>query len=458
VDYWKTFRVEFEPEETRDNALTGEASLNPIYRHTGQGFVFLDTAETHPESIVLTADLPILGTNRYGPLYIGSNYASLTATVKDSKGQLLENQSVTFKITSSALRGGFGSVGSTATGVTDEVGEARAYYNPPRTIDDIGETVPASGYSVNSSPSGYGSAVTETTTLRTNTLDIESDLNDIFLYEVTIDDPLVGWQETSINDDLDTQKARYYQTFFAEHGIYGPTGITTVSGLTTDKSIDWEETHREVWKLAKPVFFDGTEGKAGKKTLLATTDSSSVDPHTYTYSTTAPFQPIDIIDVGDTKFDVVFDTSTFDLPVPSGSLPTASGTLYGYYVVAPTEVSVQASVFNKRLNRNILSNTVDLKLQIPPYLSGVWVIDAINNTHINEISALLASVTASGQRVPLGFRLRSSNVTLAAALDGVTFLDVNPTYNADVFGTTAAPEMTKVVTSLGHEFNINSIV
>jgi hypothetical protein len=127
-------------------------------------------------------------------------------------------------------------------------------------------------------------------------------------------------------------------------------------------------------------------------------------------------------------------------------------------MVAPTTVSIRASTYNPRLNQTIYSNQIKVKLQVPSYLSGMWYIDAINDNHLEEISQLLAGAVV-GSGVPLGFRLKSSNITLAAALDGVTFLDVNPTYNAPIWNTQQPQNTGSGVTGSGipyvqHKFTV----
>jgi hypothetical protein len=191
-----------------------------------------------------------------------------------------------------------------------------------------------------------------------------------------------------------------------------------------------------------------------------------LDPHTFTYSAVGPFQPVNVENPSEGVYDIVFNTSAYQLPQPPASntgplLP--SGTLHNYFVVAPTSVDVQAYVINHRLNRVVDSNEISIQLKIPPYLSGLWTIDAINQNHINEISSLLTGMVASGQRVPLGFRLRSSTVTLAAALDGVTFLDMNPEYNYNPWDaeTTYLPTVSGLVVSgvqLGQQIRVYPIV
>jgi len=77
--YWKSIRVEYEPDQSVDTVIATEASTNPIYRRSGRGFVYLSTRLEDPSTIELTANLPIIQPNVYGPLYIGNAYAPIIA-------------------------------------------------------------------------------------------------------------------------------------------------------------------------------------------------------------------------------------------------------------------------------------------------------------------------------------------------------------------------------------------
>lgn len=450
--YWRTVRVEYEPQLSQDTIKAVEANTNPIYRRGSRGFVYLATRLEDPASIELSAQLPLIqetvNSKVYGPLPIGNGFTPLIATVKDTQGHLLEDQEVTFFIKSNPPAGSFGTLGETITSITGPEGEAKAFYNPPSNISQIGESITASGHSIDNSPSYPG--ITQTTTLHTEKLLIEGDLSDIFLYQVHIDDPLQGLLDSTVADTIEAQVEEYYRKYFIEQQIFGPTGLTTTSGISNTSGLsatEWEANHRLIWNLSRPLIFQDNIG-LGKKVLVAKLDANMLNPHTFTPGAVGPVQPIDVVNLGNSEYDVVFDTSSHSIPVPSG-------TLHSYFLIAPTTVTLQASVFNQRLNQTILSNEVQIKLNIPPYLSGLWIIDAINQNEIDQISSLLSNIVASGQRVPLGFRLRSSAVTLAAALDNVTFLDVNVPFNSDIYNPDAVPGSGVHV---GHQVTLSGIL
>jgi hypothetical protein len=419
VRYWKTFRVEWEPENTDKFVEAIETNLNPIYRRGSQGFVYLRNTLEDPASITLESSSTELSLYNYGPIYIGNIPSTVTATVRDRNGQVLEDQIVTFYILSTPTVGSFGAVLSETDSPTDEEGEAKVYYHPPRTLDELGENILWSGYSQDTPSPGY-------TTLTTTNLSVEGAPEDVYLYKLYVDDPLQGYLDVTKSGDATSQLIEFYTKFFQDESIYGTTGLMGTGLLTASgEAIQWEDAHRTLWDLARPIIFSNSTGQ-GRKQLACVVSADMLNPHTFAPGAVAPMQPVSITSVGSNQYDVVFDTSTYSLPEPLASSPTPSGSLYGYFLVSPTKVALQASVWSTRYEAPIFSNKIYMHLQIPPYLSGVWIVDAINTNDLNEIAGLLNShLTASGQRVPLGFRLRSTNVTLSSALDGITFLDVN---------------------------------
>lgn len=449
--YYHTVRLEYEPELSLDTVLACEANTNPIYAREASRFLFLSRQEEEPASIALEARLPLITTDIYGPLSIGNHYAGVVATVRDTRGEALEGESVTIEVTSTPSKGGFGSAAST-TITTDTSGEAKGYYNPPRSISDIGVEILASGLTVTVAPPSYPT-LGEITTLSTTNMLYRGDLNEVFLYKILVDDPSIGYLETSIDqENLETQLDEYYRTYLTEENIYGRTGVTSSGTLNYYQgNTTWEGLYRSLAGLVSPSIFQDNQGQ-GRRVLCAVVDSGALNPHTMGDGAWVPMQPVDIMEQGVGEYDFVFDTTIFDLPIPSGSLGVVpSGVHYGYFLVAPTAVKLQASVYSEVYHRTLYSNEIEIQLSIPDSMNGLWVIDELNTVHINELNVLLSGMVASQQKVPLGFRLRSPNLNLAAALDGVTFLDINPEYNANVWDVDE-------VTPLRHTVTISSII
>jgi hypothetical protein len=425
--YWRTVAIDYEPEEATDLVRGYETNLNPIYRKSGQGFVYLATEDQYPARIELTAVLPLKAEDSYGPLYIGNAYAPVIATVYSEKDELLEDQEVTFQITSTPVVGHYGGSEVETTGTTNANGEARAFYHPPSSIDDIGEIVTASGMTIDASPV-IPSGATETTTFRTESLIFNGTENDVFLYQVETDDPIMGIVYSGMDTDSATQTAEYYRGWFEDQGIYGPTGLVLDGDTPETNAQAWEASRRMLYDLVRPSLF-GTG--PGKKTIVSALDSEALNPHTFEAGAISPVQPAVVDYLGDSIYDSIFDTSDYSIPLPSG-------TVYGYFLISPSVVTLQAYAYNSKLKRNITSNEIEVSLDIPPYAKGLWEVELLNSLIDDEISPLLTAAM-EGKNVPLGWRIRSSNVTLAGALNGVTFLDLNKEYNVDFWDTDEVP-------------------
>lgn len=415
ASYWKTFRVEYEPEQACDTVECLEGNANPIKNYADGGFLFLTDDLKEPASIILEAELEELASDYYGPLYIGNALAKLVATVYDKKGLPAEGETVTFTITTSPAIGSLGRSTDTVEGITNWEGEAKAFYRSPGSIDDLGEHVTAAG-TIDNAPPYDG--VTQTTTFTTYQVPFVTDVDNFFIFKNWADDPAVGYKDTAVADDLATQLTNYYEEFLTEKEVYGPTGIEIATGNISTGAQLWETTYRQLWDLLRPVIYTGTEGR---KVLVVAEDDDALDPHEFNSPAIAPFQPIDIIPASGTIYNIVFDTSTYTLDAPTGQHVS-------YFMVAPAVVALQASVYVPRTKKTLTSNEIEIKLDIPPHMNGTYLLDDLNAVDLTEISPVLAAKDESlilNKKIIFGLRLKSANITLASALGGITFLDVN---------------------------------
>ena len=446
IAYNSTARVEYEPEDTLDTITSLRSNVNPIYRYSPNGFLFISNKDLQPTSITLAANASIISTDLYGPVYLGGTLVEIIATVLDNSGSPVEGETVTFAMDNDTLIGTFTSSSTSTSAITDNNGKAHAYYVTPRDIDDVSETVTYDNFTIDNSPSIPG--VSQATILRTSALKINDsiDTDNIYLFKVeTGDYTLGGLDHIASHADLQAQELEYYEDYLTDLGIYGPTGIP-VADYVSGKP--WDELHRELQGLLEPSIY-GFNNATGKKTIVADWDASALDPHDFSTGAWNPVHPLSVSGVSSSVYDITYDTSLYDLTIPSGSNSiTPSGTVYGYSVVAPARVKMVAYVVNEELNKTITSNEIQLDLQIPDHMNGVWVLDEINQAHIDEISATLFGIAASGQHVPIGFRIRSDSIVLASALGGITFLDINTEYNADIWDTITPLQQTFTVSGI----------
>jgi len=411
--YWKTVELEYEPEQTTDLTTGVETNINPVYRKGSRGFVFLSQQDDNPAKIVLRAEEREIALNEYGPIYVGLSYVPVVATAYNQRGQVIEDLTVNFEITSLPVVGSFSGGMLTTSGITDQNGEALGYYAPPKTIEEVAEVCTEDDMTIDNSPS-VPSGATQTTSFLLDEIALRGTEKDIFIYKVLKDDLIQGHQYLTVGTTTQEQATEYYRQFFIEQGIYGPTGLITGTTTPSNKAVVWEAMRRFMWNLQRPVIF-GTG--SGRKTIVAFLDGEALNPHTFTQGAIYPFQPVVVESSGSGQFNVIYNTSVYSLDAPTGT-----DSHHGYMIVGPTLVKIQAYAYNSRLRRNIYSNEIQIDIDIPPYAKGVWEVELLNTLTDSEISPLLEAAM-EGKMVPFGWRIRSTNVTLAAAINAVTFLD-----------------------------------
>jgi len=438
--YYKTVGIEYEPQNSRDYIEDVEANLNPVRRFTGDGFVFLRNRALDVSRLELKAVLPEITKNFFGPLLIGNSFASLQAIAYSKDNEVIEGQDITFEILSMDI-GSFGA-SQTTTAVTNGRGEATTLYNPPRTIDQLG------GITNNVITTASGSQ------LFLDDYQPASTDNALFLFQIAREDLVLGLPKSGLRN--------YYEDFLIKEGTPGPeidfpldlTENFAWLGSAVENQIKWEVWHREVHELATPITYEEGDLRTGKKSVIAELDTTAINPHTGDAPALVPVQPIGLT-ITESGTAVDFAATLSDI--------TSSSLQKSYLVVGPTKVRLRAKTLNKRTNTVILSNVIEILIDIPDSAKGLLDIDTINSVP----SGLLANAHFFDQAgtnldpvelvesglLPIGWRLRSPSITIASALDGVTILDLNPipqSYTHDEL--TASGEL---LINLTHQFEVN---
>ena len=175
MTYQKTAKIEYEPETSSDEHIS-RLDINPLRLGINRGFIFLSESESFLSKIEVSVDKPNIGENLYGPVYIGGDYAIISATAYNASGQTLPNINVTFDI-ASGQSGYINGQQQPAEVVTDYRGRAFVQFN---SITDL-----TSVSVVSSDLDGAGT----TLTLPSSTFGWVA-TNDVYTFQLRDDDSL----------------------------------------------------------------------------------------------------------------------------------------------------------------------------------------------------------------------------------------------------------------------------
>lgn len=438
ASYYKIPCLEYEPINTRDYAEEVVADLNPIRRYSGNGFVHLRRSELEIDALELSAELAEISENYYGPLFLGNAFAVLNCLALAATGETIEGQEIEFEILGTQI-GGFGS-DNNVFAMTNAVGVASTLYNPPRTLDDI------SGVTTAVAPNGLGGS-----SLFIENYEPEA-TEPVSLFQVAREDLILGIPKTSLRP--------YYEDFLTLNDLTGPEITHNLdgdniawAGSAIADSIKWEVWHREVHGLAVPLTYEDGDLKTGKKTVLSKLDANAVNPHTGTTPAVVPVLSENVIVTTSGLTEIQF-TETLQTPTDK--------TAHKSYVVAGAQkVQIRAKTVNEKTGKIIYSNTIEILIDLPDSARGLLDTSVLNATSTGVLgNAVLFDqdgtpldpvvLTASGN-VPLGWRLRSAGVSLASAIDRITFIDLNAIeqswYDEELLAS-------GVFATLGHEIEV----
>lgn len=407
VAYNATVRIEYEEDGYGEETLAVDADVSPLGQSMNRGFVTLARSQLDIASIVLetTKDAYPGVAATYGPVYVGADYASLVATVYSSSGQVVPNVEVTFYFDTSPSFGGLGGSSTSIQRRTGFDGRARTFYIPPSSLEDMGFYV---------SSIGAG-----------NTLVLSSDANileeeDVYTYYVLKDDPFIGipgadtsigeveWSETDFNGRkvvLYKWDAAAINPISGHLGAYVPIrpssitngytlaytdtlatpdptpyGPTVETGTITSSGMTWIRDTTKSWTTNEwngHIVFLGGIGGEGRRVLTNTSDTLTL-------------------------------SSGFST-VPSGSFRIVDRTnnLGAYWVVSDRFITIRASAYSPKQGRTIYSNLLSLRVEIPEYMKGSYISDSL-------------------QEIPFGWRIVDDTYEQASAIDGATFISINP--------------------------------
>lgn len=461
--YTNSPSIEYEPVNSVIYHHAYESNLNPIESSTSNGFIQIDTSILDPASVLLTSTLP-----QVNPYYInlGNNVGTLKATVRDKSNNVIDGIEVTFEIVGYKV-GGLAGVNTESTAVTNSVGIATTLFHAPTTINDIGVAVSNSEISYDSGD----------TVISVEGLDSPESVSGVFIYKIHETDLVLGMDET----DLST----YYTDYLTEEDIISGVQATESFEQTyrTSNNLLKPTTYStgDITSLGKKTILLTTQANGTMNPKTGLEDSTTfipLLPDSFTNIGTSLLPSTELrygltlpgIGTSGTKgYFIVGDITTilqaYVMHPRTGSkiksnqlelkvtIPNESnGTYY-----ADTLNDITNGLLTKTTNVFDISdlsiiNTSGVNELAEAYyderlVSGVtpdetyveWFrrTRAGDTVGLNELAISLSDTTLSGLNIieaqtpsnnitiPLGFRVKSTGITVASILDQVTYIDPN---------------------------------
>ena len=457
--------VKYEPADTTNEIQAYTADVNPIQSSISRGFIQVNTDFIEPASLTLSANLTLSGS--FYQIELGNNVGELIANVIDAVGNAVNGQQVHFEILDPIV-GSFGGTLTSTVAATDGNGDASTLYTSPLTIDDAGNTT------IEVFHSGSDSVVLA------EGLTVPTSLDSIYIYKVHESDEVLGIRDTDLDD--------YYTDYLAEQGItagsqatreYEVSGFREVYDLGTP--VVYTDSEIGIGKKTIVITAAKTDVMNPHTGVIDLSAFAPLNPASAsnTGTTTAPVLSLvysnvtlDLPGTGDTKAYFVVGNSTTRVRAyvtkTSGeriysntinleiSIPDAiNGTYYsqvlsdipdGLLTAARninnfTTVEIEATSGIDSYYRDYL----DERLYVPA--SGVhedyvdWFLRTKRGDTLGLLELTLAPPDGLGDsaysgldnvipvdspsEIPVGFRLRTTGVTIASALDQVTYIDLN---------------------------------
>jgi hypothetical protein len=424
--YYTTPRIEYAADKQQDLVVADDVNVRPVTVPEGNGIVYITRVPLALETLLLEIDKPLISGGLYGPLNIGADFALLTATAYSPVSEPVPRLPIEIEQTSAppfvGLLNGSPFDYESISNYSGQINTSYVIGNDFSAIflktEDV---VQASSQTLVSLTGDY--------------TDIE--LDEVFIYVITKDDPIQGTVGVLANYDpgslstsgllpgssqkLDTTTMKDFPTITVGD-IYpdnvfngGMLTVYTIAGLALDAMIKYwrsgtvylEESLSvadgdiDFLVLNKPDWIAWNASTLnGKKRVLYEYNSNAVNPVSGALGAYFPIQP------SSSTYDGTSTTFVFDKILPLPDAADIENNVGGYMLTVPRVVSFRARATDPLTGRTVLSNTIDLKIFVPDYLNGVYLAD-------------------SG-RIPYGLRTRTDSLDAASGLDGAVFVTINP--------------------------------
>lgn len=396
ITYSVTVRVEYEPESSDKKITAFNSDLNPVNQSQNQGFVCITHDKPDAANISLVIDKSIVAGSsptEYGPIYAGSDFAILRAEVTSISDIAVPKTNVTFSMSPylGALSGS-----DEITVVTNGSGNSFSSYQPPVNANNLGF------YSRTIRSSNHPSYLLTHTDVIIH--DEEASLlnkeEEIFIYQILKDDLFLGY------DDIDS---------YIISEITPPSWVNTPLNPLEATFIRWKEElvleyGWKEWESPGAIIDDDGEDVSGRKVIIYqissvdNVDANAIDPADgSTGLVVVPVKPVlveKITDVSDTHY------GKWRAIYLNGAISSITGDVAGYWLGTSRTVKFKASCWSSYYNKTIESNEIIARISPPSYMLGEYLFN--------------------GDKVPYGWKLPDEFNNIAAAINGITFITINP--------------------------------
>jgi len=440
ASYTPTFRLEYEllmENEERERTPT-DIDINPMRNSESEGLLYTyrclkDVAYLSIE--VLDKEFITTSDEIYGPVYLGSDFATLKVTAYGGFDQPLSNAPVTIHLEGPGFISGPGS--DTAVFYTGSDGSFTFVYKTPSNPEEMGTYSTLGSISAGNTSLEFDDSASF----------IDTSLDEIYLYEVTKDSPMLGSRgytgtvqnvETSAFTGIDRTTVSTYidlhDHFFDGGTLYVTYNTGAIISRTIKKflradssnalytaapTIPLEVTNN---RLAKVFHFDsplpaGTVVSFralqadsvpwnpailnGRKSIVyrLVSDPDLTNPNFNISNVYGPLRPTSITSDRTLLYSGI-------LPLPA---PNDNDTLLGaYWSISPQLAKIKAYTGDTFCDSGIIvTQETKFYVTLPQSMFGVYIADS--------------------QKVPYGFRLMSDDFDAASVLNAATFLNINMT-------------------------------
>ena len=399
VAYTAVPRVDYEI-TTYDlrTANRGWLNVHPLVNPKSNKIVQVESQDINIASIVLEADIPLIGGSLYGPVYYGTQTVPMTATAYNSGGQPVDDVDITISVID-----GLGTINAVTnyTATTNTSGEIYGLYNTPYSLDSV---------ELEAIPTHSGAD----TIFAVADLKGVPNLNDVWIYQVLKNDPIEGTVGREVNA----------QSFTAGTLHYNEVATFEINMPHTDEYGRPPSMPIENYDVASDEFSQivvyGTDATIRRYNILWSTPGPNTAAESMTFGVDSNTNPllgagavVWILGPKDTEYvsgtgtrvilykwftggeyqhpvtDAAASVSApvaaplrpsslsgTDITVSGYNLPIGSETdrrenLAGYTVIAPGKVQIQATATDPYTGNTITSNLVSFTLKLPNQLVGV---------------------------------------------------------------------------------------